>query len=173
VQGEVDTSKAGKYTITYTNGGASQEVIVTVLESKEAIEAQDSTLYVGDSWDPVDNFVKATGKTGEDIPFDKSMVQGEVDTTKAGKYTITYTNGGASQEVTVTILNSNINVNEENQSNNNQQINKNESDRPSSTNQNEIPKFGERKHPYLSFLGIGFVLSIIAFKKKRILFKKD
>ncbi|MDB1688386.1 bacterial Ig-like domain-containing protein, partial [Enterococcus casseliflavus] len=36
----------------------------------EFIEAQDSTLYVGDSWDPVDNFVKATGKTGEDIPFD-------------------------------------------------------------------------------------------------------
>ena len=39
------------------------------------LEVKDTTIYVGDSWKPEDNFVSATDKTGQDVPFEKSLFQ--------------------------------------------------------------------------------------------------
>ncbi|MEI5994372.1 bacterial Ig-like domain-containing protein [Candidatus Enterococcus mansonii] len=111
----VDTSKPGVYEVTYTNGGTTDTVTVTVLENKEAVEGKDSTIYVGSTWDKEDNFVSATDKDGNTVTFTESMVDkivdkatGEevttVDTSKPGVYEVTYTNGGATDTVTVTVL---------------------------------------------------------------------
>ena len=50
------------------------------------LQVKDSTIYVGDSWKPEENFVSATDKTGQDVPFEKITVSGQVDNTKAGVY---------------------------------------------------------------------------------------
>ena len=39
------------------------------------LQVKDSTIYVGDKWKPEDNFVSATDKTGQDVPFEKSLFQ--------------------------------------------------------------------------------------------------
>ncbi|MBE6171240.1 MAG: BspA family leucine-rich repeat surface protein [Enterococcus faecium] len=104
VSGTVDTTTAGVYPVTYTNGSASQQINVTVEESQETLKVTDSTIIVGDAWTPSDNFVSATDKTGEAVAFDENMVSGEVDTTQVGEYKITYTFGRLSREITVTVI---------------------------------------------------------------------
>ncbi|RTK32543.1 bacterial Ig-like domain-containing protein, partial [Enterococcus faecalis] len=54
---------------------------------------KDTTIYVGDSWKPEENFVSATDKTGQDVPFEKIDVQGTVNVDKIGDYEIVYKNG--------------------------------------------------------------------------------
>lgn len=103
VSGTVDTGRTGNFVITYTNGEASQRITVTVVENRETIQAQNGSIYVGDTWDPSDQFVSATNKDGETLTFDKRMVTGTVDTTKAGDYPLTYTNGRATEEVMVVV----------------------------------------------------------------------
>ena len=58
------------------------------------LQVKDSTIYVGDKWKPEDNFVSATDKTGQDVPFEKITVSGQVDTSKAGVYPIVYSYEG-------------------------------------------------------------------------------
>ncbi|MBF0825997.1 bacterial Ig-like domain-containing protein, partial [Enterococcus faecalis] len=50
VSGDVDTSKAGSYQVTYTNGTAKSVATITVVSDQATVVAKDSTLYVGDSW---------------------------------------------------------------------------------------------------------------------------
>ncbi|WP_157455701.1 bacterial Ig-like domain-containing protein [Carnobacterium maltaromaticum] len=103
VSGSVDTTKAGEYPITYTNGVVKKEIIVTVKKNKTSIDAKNSSMYVGDKWNAEDNFVSATDKAGNAVVFDPAMVSGSVDTTKAGEYPITYTNGVVKKEIIVTV----------------------------------------------------------------------
>jgi len=70
----------------------------------ESIVAEDSFLDIGDDWSPEDNFVSATDKFGENVPFDLVSVAGQVDTSKAGKYPITYTYASSSTTITVTVI---------------------------------------------------------------------
>ena len=109
VTGDVDTSKAGEYELTYEvtdkNGNKSSiTVIITVVE-KQVVDPDQPTnptntlpvisltssinkLYVGDSFNALDG-VKAMDK--EDGDLTKYItVSGEVDTSKIGKYTIVY-----------------------------------------------------------------------------------
>ncbi|MFK4927025.1 bacterial Ig-like domain-containing protein [Lactococcus garvieae] len=106
VTGTVDTSKAGVYPITYTNGSVSQTINVTVLDKADlsTIKAKDSTLHVGDTWKAEDNFISATDPSGTPLSFSDVTVTGTVDTSKAGVYPITYTNGSVSQTINVTVL---------------------------------------------------------------------
>ena len=46
------------------------------------LQVKDSTIYVGDSWKPEENFVSATDKTGQDVPFEKSLFQVKLITPK-------------------------------------------------------------------------------------------
>lgn len=74
------TNPAGEYVLTseelmtnYT--GAMADTYVWQKEPNyESILAKDSTLYLGETWDPQDNFISATDKEGNPIPFDMSMV---------------------------------------------------------------------------------------------------
>ena len=91
VSGQVDTSKAGVYPIVYSYEGKEETAHVTVKPDQSKLEVKDTTIYVGDSWKPEDNFVSATDRDGHAISFDKVQVKGEVDTKKTGEYQISYT----------------------------------------------------------------------------------
>ncbi len=52
---------------------------MTVKADQSKLEVKDTTIYVGDKWKPEDNFVSATDKTGQDVPFEKITVSGQVD----------------------------------------------------------------------------------------------
>ncbi|MGN5996823.1 bacterial Ig-like domain-containing protein [Enterococcus faecalis] len=93
VSGQVDTSKAGVYPIVYSYEGKEETAHVTVKPDQSKLEVKDTTIYVGDKWKPEDNFVSATDKTGQDVPFEKIDVQGTVNVDKIGDYEIVYKNG--------------------------------------------------------------------------------
>ena len=100
-KGEVDTSKPGKYIVDYSvidsqggNAKAAQTVIVegngetSDLNLTLTVPAA-ATIHVGDSFDPMAK-VKAIDKENGDLTS-KVKVDGEVDTSKAGTYVLTYT----------------------------------------------------------------------------------
>ena len=103
VSGQVDTSKAGVYPIVYSYEGKEETAHVTVKPDQSKLEVKDTTIYVGDSWKPEDNFVSATDKTGQDVPFEKITVSGQVDNTKAGIYPIIYSYEGKEETANVTV----------------------------------------------------------------------
>ncbi|XKR51941.1 bacterial Ig-like domain-containing protein [Enterococcus faecalis] len=102
VQGTVNVDKIGDYEIVYKNGTKEAKAIVHVRDDSQ-LEVKDSTIYVGDSWKPEENFVSATDKTGQDVPFEKITVSGQVDTSKAGVYSIVYSYEGKEETAHVTV----------------------------------------------------------------------
>lgn len=84
------------------------KINVQVNEDKSSIEVNDSTIHVGDQWNPESNFESATNKAGNQIGFstDNIQVTGEVNTSKAGTYPVTYSvkDGKASKEIKVTVV---------------------------------------------------------------------
>ncbi|PUA21111.1 cell wall anchor [Enterococcus faecalis] len=102
VQGTVNVDKIGDYEIVYKNGTKEAKAIVHVRDDSQ-LEVKDTTIYVGDSWKPEDNFVSATDKTGQDVPFEKITVSGQVDNTKAGVYPIVYSYEGKEETAHVTV----------------------------------------------------------------------
>ncbi|WP_415600916.1 bacterial Ig-like domain-containing protein [Liquorilactobacillus ghanensis] len=118
VAGEVDTNKPGKYEITYScidkdGNRVSKTITVTVVKSKAAIDAKDSTIIAGSNtkWTAGDNFTSATDENGNPLQISDLTVSGTVDPTKAGNYEITYsyTDGAGNQiskTITVTVVNS-------------------------------------------------------------------
>ena len=60
--GDVDTKVPGEYQVIYRNGKAEAKATITVLADQTSVKAKDSTLYVGDDWQAIDNFVSATEK---------------------------------------------------------------------------------------------------------------
>ncbi|MFK4782144.1 MULTISPECIES: bacterial Ig-like domain-containing protein [Lactococcus] len=95
VSGTVDITQSGTYDITYKCGGASAKATVTVkdreVEDQWHIHVHDSTLKIGDAWSPEDNFDDATDAVGNSEEFSDIIVDGSVNTTKAGTYEVTYT----------------------------------------------------------------------------------
>ncbi|MFR3732007.1 MAG: bacterial Ig-like domain-containing protein [Enterococcus sp.] len=104
VDGTVDTSKAGRYEVVYRNGKAEAKATINVLADQTSVKAKDSTLYVGNDWHAVDNFVSATDKTGANLPFSGVTVSGSVDTSKAGEYSVVYQNGHVKATATITVV---------------------------------------------------------------------
>ena len=102
VQGTVNVDKIGDYEIVYKNGTKEAKAIVHVRDDSR-LQVKDSTIYVGDSWEPEENFVSATDKTGQDVPFEKITVSGQVDTSKAGVYPIVYSYEGKEETAHVTV----------------------------------------------------------------------
>ena len=103
VSGQVDNTKAGVYPIVYSYEGKEETAHVTVKPDQSKLEVKDTTIYVGDKWKPEDNFVSATDKTGQDVPFEKITVSGQVDNTKAGVYPIVYSYEGKEETAHVTV----------------------------------------------------------------------
>lgn len=104
VTGTVDTQTAGDYEVIYANGEKKAKATIHVLENQEAIEAKDSTIVLGSAWEAEDNFVSATDKDGNPVPFEQITYSGSVETDKLGDYKITYTNGGQRTEVTIHVV---------------------------------------------------------------------
>lgn len=104
VTGDVDTTKINDYEITYSNQGKEAKAIVHVVDSLEKLTVKDSTIYVGDTWQELDNFVSATDEEGKDLPFSDVQVTGTVDTTKANVYDVTYKYKGLTQIAKITVL---------------------------------------------------------------------
>ncbi len=105
VSGEVNTVVPGVYPVTYQNGSITKIAYVTVLpEDKTSINAKDSTINKGTEWNPIDNFVDGTDETGTPIDFSQVTVEGTVDTSKPGNYSITYSYNGKSITIVVTVV---------------------------------------------------------------------
>ena len=104
INGEVDTDTPGEYQVIYRNGKAEAKATITVLADQTSVKAKDSTLYVGDDWHAVDNFVSATDKTGANVPFSNVTVSGTVDTSKEGQYPVVYQNGNQKATATITVV---------------------------------------------------------------------
>ncbi|AMG51149.1 DUF5011 domain-containing protein [Enterococcus gallinarum] len=102
--GTVDSAIPGKYEVIYRNGKAEAKATITVLAEQTSVKAKDSTLYVGDDWQAIDNFVSATDKTGANLPFSGVTVSGSVDTSKAGEYPVVYQNGHVKATATITVV---------------------------------------------------------------------
>lgn len=119
-KGDVDTSKPGKYIVDYSvidsqggNATATQTVIVEgngeTADIKPTLTVPvATTITVGDSFDPMAK-VKAIDKEDSDLTS-KVKIDGEVDTSKAGTYVLTYkvtdskgNEGTAKQTVTVKV----------------------------------------------------------------------
>ncbi|AQY49935.1 putative peptidoglycan linked protein [Listeria weihenstephanensis FSL R9-0317] len=93
VKNDVDTSKPGKYDITYkvTNSigeSTTKTVQVTVL-SKPTIDAKDHSIFVGETFDPLAEVSAKDAKDG-DITDKIELVKNDVDNTKTGVYDVTY-----------------------------------------------------------------------------------
>lgn len=93
ITGEFDCTVAGTYTVTVTVSDAagnstSKEFTIRVVDYAKLI-VDDNTVTVGDKFDPLAG-VKAVDVDGTDITDKLVVVSNEVDTTKAGIYTVVY-----------------------------------------------------------------------------------
>lgn len=68
-----------------------QTVTYVYKQNKAILKAHDSTIYVGDDWTPKDNFDGGTNWLGDPISFEEIAFEDNVDTSKVGKYEVTYT----------------------------------------------------------------------------------
>lgn len=100
LENEVDTTKPGKYKVTYKvtdSGDAShvKTIKVTVnpkmepINAAPIIKAEDKTLTVGDTFDPKAGVTAKDAEDG-DLTDKIEVVKNTVDTKKAGKYEVTY-----------------------------------------------------------------------------------
>ena len=103
VTGTVDTTKAGKYEVTYSYHGVESKALVTVKADQTTVKVHDSELYTGENWTAKDNFDSATDRDGKPVEFGDITVTGTVDTTKAGKYEVTYSYHGVESKAIVTV----------------------------------------------------------------------
>ncbi|ALS02745.1 peptidase [Enterococcus silesiacus] len=102
--GTVDTTKPGIYEMTYRFSGQTEIAKITVLPNQTSVLGKDSTISVGTTWTPADNFVEATDKTGKPVAFDQITVTGTVDTSKVGDYEVTYENQGQKDQIIVHVV---------------------------------------------------------------------
>ena len=94
VEGKVNTSEVGEYTLTYKvtdtdNNVTTVERVVTVRSnSKPVIKGADNiTIKVGDTFNPLDG---VTATDTEDGTISNIEVTGSVNTSEVGEYTLTY-----------------------------------------------------------------------------------
>ncbi|MBC1373401.1 DUF5011 domain-containing protein [Listeria booriae] len=104
----VNTNVPGKYKVIYevinsVNEKTSKEVTVTVL-SKPVIVAQDSSLYVGETFDPLKDVVASDAKDG-DITASITIKENTVNTKVPGKYKVTYEVTNSVGETTIKTVN--------------------------------------------------------------------
>ncbi|MFR3286658.1 MAG: bacterial Ig-like domain-containing protein [Enterococcus casseliflavus] len=101
---KADTSKAGRFEVTYTYDGVTSTAIITVKEKMTAINVHDSTIYVGDKWTAKENFDNAIDKAGKKVVYEDLTVDAsQVNPSKAGSYEVSYSYDGIMVTATVTV----------------------------------------------------------------------
>ena len=150
--------------------------------NQTSVEAHNSTLYTGENWNAQDNFDGAKDKDGNPVNFQDVQVTGGVDTSRPGKYKVTYSYGGVQKEIEVTVLqkvasneNSNTTRGDNNKQKQNINLTSNSSNDLDGLNSSKLeysslPSTGESSD-WLLILGGGLFIfaSIIALLR----FKKD
>ncbi|OJG66797.1 LPXTG-domain-containing protein cell wall anchor domain [Enterococcus moraviensis] len=91
-------------TIKLTKGSNNIEIPLVEKTDLSSVSAKDSTIFLGTTWKPEDNFTGATDKDGNSVTFDQISVVGTVDTNKIGDYKITYQNQGKEAEAIVSVV---------------------------------------------------------------------
>lgn len=104
VDGTVDATKTGEYQILYKNGDIEKTATITVKAVQTSLEVKDATISVGDNWTAEDNFVSATDKDGDDVPYSEIIVEGTVNASKCGDYTVVYKNDSIEKIATITVI---------------------------------------------------------------------
>ncbi|EEO6758871.1 LPXTG cell wall anchor domain-containing protein [Listeria monocytogenes] len=179
---ETNTPKKGELIATWSEHKDNDKVqfsgtlIQPYVINQTSIEAHNTTLYTGDTWNAKDNFDKATDRDGNSVTFQDIQVTGQVNTKKAGKYPVIYRYDGVEKEIEVTVLpqkaasNSGQSTNSEGNPN---ILTKNEVS--SSTNGYEtinigLPKTGDRDNVLLILLGTLCISAflLIWFRRKQI-----
>ena len=157
---------------------------VSTHKNQTSVEAHDSTLYTGDTWNAQDNFDGAKDRDGNPVNFQDVQVTGTVDTTHPGKYKVTYSYGGVQKEIEVTVLQkvvSNGNDNTANGDNKEQNkntisssYNSNVSQRltSSESERNSLPSTGEKGSVWLLISGVmlfifASALALLRFNKSK------
>ncbi|KRK89423.1 cell wall anchor domain protein [Lentilactobacillus sunkii DSM 19904] len=102
---QVNTRKPGQYNVSYTYGSKTVWTKVVVSPDATSIKVNPEVdLTVGESWSPTMGFISATDAQGKPVSFSNIRVGGDyVDTTKAGTYYVTYTNGKMSATTKVVV----------------------------------------------------------------------
>lgn len=93
VTGEYDFNQAGTYTISVSvsdkaGNSAKKEFTLTVVETAK-MYYDDTLLTVGDEFDPLTN-IQVIDLDGQDITAKVKVVSNDVDTSKAGEYSVVY-----------------------------------------------------------------------------------
>ncbi|EKN1382957.1 bacterial Ig-like domain-containing protein [Enterococcus faecalis] len=94
-EGTVDISKPGIYKVKYKvdNDANGRYATASVrVKDESSIKTKDSKKYVGESWDPKENFVSARDRYGRSISWGDPRItyEGTVDVSKPGIYNIKY-----------------------------------------------------------------------------------
>ncbi|WP_130847512.1 bacterial Ig-like domain-containing protein [Lactiplantibacillus mudanjiangensis] len=117
--GDVDLTKAGTYTVTYTAAnGQTKTATITVIASQAGLNVHDMTVTKGANWTAQAAFAGATDLNGQPLSLTDITVTGadQVDTQKVGQqyqvtYSYTYANDNPfSRTITVTIADTQVNV---------------------------------------------------------------
>ena len=143
---------------------------VSTHKNQTSVDAHNSTLYTGDTWNAQDNFDGAKDRDGNPVNFQDVQVTGSVDTTQPGKYKVTYSYGGVQKEIEVTVLQK---VSKEDNSNS-KEDKKNENPKTLSTNEKEkvLPSTGEKSSVWLFVSGVmlfifASALALLRLKKSK------
>lgn len=86
-----------------TGGVAQYFHIVSTAKNLTKIDAHDSTILVGSTWNPIDNFDSATDDQGNPLDFSQITVKGTVNTSQPGIYPIVYSFNGTEKTIHVTV----------------------------------------------------------------------
>ena len=93
IKNDVDTSKPGSYEVVYEvtdkNGLKTEKTIAVTVSNPPSITVSDKTLTVGDKFNPLDS-VTATDSEGNDLTNSIKVIKNDVNTDKAGTYTVVY-----------------------------------------------------------------------------------
>ncbi|WKF72376.1 bacterial Ig-like domain-containing protein [Lactococcus lactis] len=164
---KVDTTKTGTYDVTYTYDGVTSTAKVTVRDKQTAVNVHDSNIYVGNTWNPKDNFDSALDKDGNSVDFSNLTADAsKVDTTKAGTYDVTYTYDGVTSTAKVTVRDKLPISNDKKKLLNLNNLNKSSSNVDKNTN---LPKTGEIDAFPIKTMGLGSVLValLVLFRKNK------
>ncbi|MBC2262681.1 LPXTG cell wall anchor domain-containing protein [Listeria sp. FSL L7-0091] len=185
VIGTVESKTPGTYEVSYLYDGVKAIAHITVLKNKAEIIVKDSIIKTSEKWSAKDNFVRATSRDGQSIPFSKVKVSGTVNTKKVGTYKVEYTidpNEGTAdagkEQLTVTAT---VKVVEQNEtpskssnsnSSSNLTISSNAQHSATYEESKAIPKTGDQSNPWIiwlgiSLIGLGVLLWLNAQRKKK------
>ncbi|WP_348920182.1 BspA family leucine-rich repeat surface protein [Enterococcus rotai] len=168
----VDTTIPGTYRITYINGISSKTIEVIVRENLTSIQAINSTIKMGESWQAEDNFQGATDKTGAQMDFKNITVTGDVDTSKVGEYEVTYSYDHLSLKIRVLVEGALEEGNKEINKDKNKSTKENDNVKKNNIiyqkNDNRIfPKTGERPQQLFTVIGLLFLVIVVIVLKLR------